>query len=105
MARQHLTENELREAAEPAFKDGICSLIRAFNMTNEPAHSWTFPAAQQDQVMLLLHALMELFHNGEIKAHPMAAASARAHGDRDFQRFMYQAATKPRRKRKARGTE
>lgn len=95
------TASELREAAEPAFKDGICSLIRAFNMTNEPAHSWTFPAAQQDQVMLLLHALMKLFKCGEIKAHPEAEAFARAHGDRDFQAFMFQAATKPRRKRKA----
>jgi hypothetical protein len=78
-------------------------LIRAFNMTNEPAHSWTFPTAEQDQVMLLFHSLMKLFKDGEIKANPMAAASARAQGDRDFQRFMYQAATKPRRKRKAGG--
>ena len=98
------TASELRKAAEPAFRDGLCGLIRAFNMTNEPTYSWTFPAAQQDQVMLLFHALMKLFHNGEIKAHPMAAASALAHGDGDFQQFMYQAVTKPQRKRKARGT-
>ena len=96
-----LATSELRKAAEPAFEDGICSLIRAFNMTNDPANSWAFPAAHQKRVKTLIDDLFELFFNGEIKAHPGAEAFARAHGDNDFQRFMFQTVTKPRRKRNA----
>lgn len=99
-----LAPAELREAAKPAFEGGICGLIRAFNMTNDPGICWDFPAAQKVVATALIKDLMELFFHGEIKPHPMAAAFVRAHGDRDFQQFMYQASTKPRRKRKARGT-
>ena len=107
MAKQDNTTSpaspiELRAEATPEFEAGICGLFRAFNMTNDPAISWDFPTGRKDQVTLLVRALMRLFFAGEIKAHPGAAAAARAHGDRDFQQFMYQAATKPRRKRKAR---
>jgi hypothetical protein len=98
-----VTPSEPREAAKPAFEDGICGLIRAFNMTNDPASRWDFPAAQKDEATLLIRDLMKLFFHGEIKVHPQAAAFARAHGDGDFQQFMYQAVTKPRRKRKAGG--
>ena len=98
------TPNELRKAAEPAFESGICSLLRAFNMTDDPANSWTFNAAHQKRVRTQIDNLFELFFKGEIKAHPGAEAFARAHGDGDFQRFMFQTVTKPRRERKCKAT-
>lgn len=93
--------DELRVIAEPAFQDGICSLIRVYNMLNDPGHAWQFSPVVHKRVEELIKELMGVFWDGEIYANPKAAALSRARNDEVFRRFMKQATGRRRRSSKA----
>ena len=84
---------DLRKQADERLMHGGCSVMRAFNLTNES--SWTFAPETRARAEQLLRELVCLFHESEIRPQPIALAK----GDGDFRRFMQAAMAKPQRKR------
>lgn len=82
---------DLRSAAEDLFRSGFCGVAAAFNLTG--CRSWKFDRDTKQRAQAHLEGLMELFHEGEISALPIARAKV----DGDFQRFLQAAITKPAR--------
>lgn len=68
-----------------AIFDGMgMSMIMAFNMANDPARPYRFPAETHELVKALYHELRRLFENGGFR--PSLAPIVE--GNPDFQRFM-----------------
>ena len=71
-----------------AMLDGAgLSLVMAFNMTNDPAKPWRFPAQTHAQAARLFQEILQLFEHGGFSEQRAAAAQA----DGDFQRFVLRA--------------
>jgi hypothetical protein len=64
------------------------SLVMAFNMTNDPAKPWRFPAETQAKAARLFQEIIVLFERGGFEESRAPAAQA----DSGFQRFMRRAA-------------
>jgi len=64
------------------------SLVMAFNMTNDPAKPWRFPAETQTKAARLFQEILQLFEHGGFSEQRAAAAQA----DGEFQRFIKRAA-------------
>jgi len=72
-----------------AMLDGAgLSLVMAFNMTNDPARPWRFPAETQTKAARLFQEILQLFDQGGFSEHRAPIAQT----DREFQRFMQRAA-------------
>jgi len=87
--RQTIEAAELgpRKLAKACFDGVALSLVMAFNMQNDPARPWRFPAETQERAKQLYHELQELFENGGMREERAQLAQA----DGGFQRFLSRA--------------
>ena len=64
------------------------SVVMAFNMTNDPAKPWRFPAETQTKAARLFQEILQLFEHGGFSEQRAPIAQV----DGEFQRFMRRAA-------------
>ena len=85
---QEMVEIGPRVMAKTMLDGAGISLVMAFNMTNDPAKPWRFPAETQTKAARLVQEIIALFERGgfEERRGPVAQA------DGEFQRFMQRAA-------------
>lgn len=78
------------------FREGCCSLMAAFNMSNDASRAWAFAPSVHAKAKAKILELMELFRCSEIHVHPGAKALADARSDKAFDQFMMTAMRRPR---------
>lgn len=86
-----IAESGPRAVAEEQLKAGLCMVIRAFDLLEDPDVPWSFDGKTRKAVQEHGRAILGLFASGTIRV----KREAQAQRDADFQRFMAKVGVAP----------